>query len=209
MKTVFSGIQPSGNLHIGNYFGSIANWIDLQKDHKCIFGIMDLHAITVEQNPEELQKNIINCAIIYLASGLDPKKSIIFTQSSIKEHCELAWILSCFTPLGWLNRMTQFKEKSLKLASQNLGLYAYPTLMAADILIYKTNLVPTGEDQKQHLELTRDIAISINNKFQKEFLTIPESLIIGKNKRVMSLTDGITKMSKSHESDYSRIVHPF
>lgn len=206
MKTVFSGIQPSGNLHIGNYFGSIANWIDLQNEkNKCIFGIMDLHAITVDQDPKELPKNILNCAIVYLASGIDPKKSIIFTQSSVKEHTELAWILSCFTPLGWLNRMTQFKEKSLQLSAQNLGLYAYPTLMAADILLYKTNLVPTGEDQKQHLELTRDIAFSLNNKFGKEFLTIPDSLIIGQNKRVMSLTDGLSKMSKSHESDYSRI----
>ena len=205
MKTVFSGIQPSGNLHIGNYFGSIANWIDLQKNHKCIFGIMNLHAITVKQDPEELRKNIIDCAILYLAAGIDPKKSIIFTQSQVSQHSELAWILSCFTPLGWLNRMTQYKEKSAKSGTQNLGLYAYPTLMAADILLYKTNLVPTGEDQKQHLELTRDIAFTLNNQYQKDFLTIPESLIIGDNKRVMSLIDGTSKMSKSDISDYSRI----
>lgn len=205
MNTVFSGIQPSGNLHIGNYFGSIANWINLQDNNKCIFGVMDLHAITVEQDPKELRRNVIDCAVIYLACGIDPKKSIIFTQSSVKEHAELAWILSCFTPLGWLNRMTQFKEKSTKLNSQNLGLYAYPTLMAADILLYNTNIVPTGEDQKQHLELTRDIAISLNSKFKQDFLTIPEPMIIGQNKRVMSLTDGISKMSKSNESDYSRI----
>jgi tryptophanyl-tRNA synthetase len=205
MKTVFSGIQPSGNLHIGNYLGSIANWIDLQNDHKCIFGIMDLHAITVKQDPKKLQQSIIDCAILYLACGIDPKKSIIFTQSHVKEHAELAWILSCFTPLGWLNRMTQYKEKSTVSGSQNLGLYAYPTLMAADILIYKTDIVPTGEDQKQHLELTRDIAFTVNSNFKKEFLTIPDSLIIGKNKRVMSLTDGTSKMSKSHESDLSRI----
>ncbi len=205
MKTVFSGIQPSGNLHIGNYFGSIANWIDLQNNHKCIFGIMDLHAITVQQNPKELQKNILQCAIIYLACGIDPKKSIIFTQSSVKEHAELAWILSCFTPLGWLNRMTQFKEKSLTSNNQNLGLYAYPALMAADILLYKTNIVPTGEDQKQHLELTRDIALSMNNHFKTEFLQIPEPLIIGENKRVMSLIEGSSKMSKSDPSEYSRI----
>ncbi len=205
MKTVFSGIQPSGNLHIGNYFGSIANWIPLQDGHKCIFGIMDLHAITLKQDPKSLKKNIIDCAITYLACGIDPKKSIIFAQSQVKEHSELAWILSCFTPLGWLNRMTQYKEKSLLATSQNLGLYAYPALMAADILLYKTNIVPTGDDQKQHLELTRDIAFGINSHFKKDFLTIPESLIIGDNKRVMSLTDGTSKMSKSHESEYSRI----
>ena len=204
-KIVFSGIQPSGNLHIGNYFGSIANWIDLQNDHKCIFGIMDLHAITVRQDPKELQKNIIDCAILYLACGIDPKKSIIFVQSQVKEHAQLAWILSCFTPLGWLNRMTQFKEKTVNSINQNLGLYAYPTLMAADILLYKANLVPTGEDQKQHLELTRDIAVAINSYYGQDFLTVPDSLIIGDNKRVMSLIDGTSKMSKSHESDYSRI----
>jgi tryptophanyl-tRNA synthetase len=205
MKTVFSGIQPSGNLHIGNYFGSIANWTNLQQDHKCLFGIMDLHAITVKQDPKELQKNILDCAILYLASGIDPKKSIIFTQSQVKEHAELAWILSCFMPLGWLNRMTQFKEKSLKSGAQNLGLYAYPTLMAADILLYKSNLVPTGEDQKQHLELTRDIAFTINSSFKQDFLTLPDPLIIGESKRVMSLNDGTSKMSKSNESEYSRI----
>lgn len=205
MKTVFSGIQPSGNLHIGNYFGSIANWINLQDQHNCIFGIMDLHAITVKQDPNQLRKNIIDCAITYLACGIDPKKSTIFVQSQVKEHAELAWILSCFTPMGWLNRMTQFKDKSSKSENQNLGLYAYPTLMAADILAYNANLVPVGEDQKQHLELTRDIAESLNNHFNEDFLTIPEPLIIGNNKRVMSLTDGISKMSKSNESDYSRI----
>jgi tryptophanyl-tRNA synthetase len=205
MKTVFSGIQPSGNLHIGNYFGSIANWINLQENHKCIFGIMDLHAITANQDPKILQKNIIDAAIIYLASGVDPKKSIIFAQSKVKEHAELAWILSCFTPLGWLNRMTQFKEKSLKAGAQNLGLYSYPVLMASDILLYNSNLVPTGEDQKQHLELARDIAFAFNNNFKEDIFTIPESLIIGDTKRVMSLIDGTSKMSKSNISDYSRI----
>lgn len=205
MKTIFSGIQPSGNLHIGNYLGSINNWIELQNTNRCLFGIMDLHAITTKQKPSELQKNIIDCAIIYLACGIDPKKSNIFIQSKVSEHTELSWILSCFTPIGWLNRMTQFKEKSAESNSQNLGLYSYPTLMAADILLYKANLVPVGDDQKQHLELTRNIAISMNSHFQKEFLTIPEPLIMGNNKRVMSLTDGITKMSKSHESDMSRI----
>ena len=205
MKKIFSGIQPSGNLHIGNYFGSIANWIDLQDQYQGIFGIMDLHAITVKQDPKELQKNIIDCAITYLACGIDPKKSVIFTQSHVKEHAELAWILSCFTPLGWLNRMTQFKEKSIVADNQNLGLYAYPTLMTSDILLYETDIVPTGEDQKQHLELARDIAMSMNNHFQKDFLKIPESIIIGHNKRVMSLNDGASKMSKSNPSEYSRV----
>ncbi len=203
MKKIFSGIQPSGNLHLGNYLGSIANWIDLQKDHKSIFGIMDLHAITVPQNPQQLQQNIIDCAIIYLASGLDPQKSIIFTQSDVKEHAELAWILGCLTPLGWLNRMTQFKEKSAN--NENLGLYAYPALMAADILLYKTDLVPVGEDQKQHLELTRDIAGAFNRQFQTEYFKLPEPMIGKENRRIMSLIDGTKKMSKSDDSDLSRI----
>ena len=207
MKRVFSGIQPSGNLHLGNYLGSIANWIDLQKQHSCIFGIMDLHAITVPQDPKELQQNVLDCAIIYLAAGIDPKKSLIFTQSAVKEHTELAWLLSCITPLGWLNRMTQFKDKTKddKQDLEKLGLYAYPTLMAADILLYKSNLVPTGEDQKQHVELTRDIAGAFNRQYKQEYFTLPEPMIMGNCTRIMSLTDGTKKMSKSDESDLSRI----
>jgi tryptophanyl-tRNA synthetase len=241
LPIIFSGIQPTGNLHLGNYLGSIANWIDLQNNNKCLFGIMDLHSITIPQNPTELKNNILETAIVYLASGIDPKKSIIFAQSAIKEHCELAWILSTLTPLGWLDRMTQFKEKKLQElsrlvadfhspdpeiqsrmnerslerrrqeedrieeASANLGLYAYPVLMAADILLYKSNIVPVGEDQKQHLELARDIAGAFNRQFKTEFFKLPEPMILGACTRVMSLQDGLKKMSKSDESDLSRI----
>ena len=216
-KTVFSGIQSSGNLHLGNYLGSIANWISMQDEYKCIFGIMDLHSITVPQDPKELQKNILDCAIIYLACGLDPKKSIIFQQSAVKEHAELAWILGTLTPMGWLDRMTQFKDKirnniidSITTNNQfynyaNLGLYAYPVLMAADILLYKADAVPVGEDQKQHLELTRDIAGAFNRRYNTEFFKLPQPLILGNCTRVMSLQDGTKKMSKSDESELSRI----
>ncbi|MES2677269.1 MAG: tryptophan--tRNA ligase [Pseudomonadota bacterium] len=203
LPTIFSGIQPTGNLHLGNYLGSIANWIDLQNNHQCIFGIMDLHSITVPQNPAELRNNILETAIVYLSAGIDPKKSVIFAQSSVKEHAELAWILGTLTPLGWLNRMTQFKEKSID--NENLGLYSYPVLMAADILLYKSNIVPVGEDQKQHLELARDIAGAFNRAFKTEFFKLPEPLILGTCARVMSLQDGLKKMSKSDESDLSRI----
>ena len=203
LPIIFSGIQPTGNLHLGNYLGSIANWIDLQNNHQCFFGIMDLHSITLPQNPTELRNNILETAIVYLASGIDPKKSTIFAQSAVKEHSELAWILGTLTPLGWLNRMTQFKEKSAD--NENLGLYAYPVLMAADILLYKSNIVPVGEDQKQHLELARDIAGAFNRQFKTEFFKLPEPMILGTCTRVMSLTDGTKKMSKSDESDLSRI----
>lgn len=203
LPTIFSGIQPTGNLHLGNYLGSIANWIDLQNNNKCLFGIMDLHSITVPQNPVQLKNNILETAIVYLASGVDPKKSIIFVQSSVKEHLELAWVLGTVTLMGWLNRMTQFKEKSAN--SENLGLYAYPVLMASDILLYKTDLVPVGEDQKQHLELSRDIAGAFNRQFKTEFFKLPKPMILGNCTRVMSLQDGTKKMSKSDESDLSRI----
>jgi len=235
LPTIFSGIQPTGNLHLGNYLGSIANWIDLQNNNKCLFGIMDLHSITIPQNPTDLKNNILETAIVYLASGIDPKKSIIFAQSAVKEHTELAWILGTLTPLGWLNRMTQFKEKSLIVGkivtdsndpnviareglealkkeiikegfhNENLGLYSYPVLMAADILLYKSNIVPVGEDQKQHLELSRDIAGAFNRQFKTEFFKLPEPMILGNCTRVMSLQDGLKKMSKSDESDLSRI----
>ena len=201
--TIFSGIQPTGNLHLGNYLGSIANWINLQEKNRCLFGIMDLHSITLPQNPSDLKNNILETAIVYLASGIDVDKSIIFAQSAVKEHAELAWILGCLTPMGWLNRMTQFKEKSAE--GENLGLYAYPVLMASDILLYKSNIVPVGEDQKQHLELARDIAGVFNRQFKTEFFKLPEPMILGNCTRVMSLQDGLKKMSKSDESDLSRI----
>lgn len=203
MKTVLSGIQPTGNLHLGNYLGSIANWIDLQNTHRCFFGVMNLHAITLPQNPQELKQNVFDAAAIYLACGLDPKKSTIFVQSEIEQHAELAWIFGTLTPMGWLNRMTQFKEKAAK--DENLGLYSYPVLMAADILLYKADLVPVGEDQKQHLELTRDIAGAFNRRFGCEYFKLPEPMIIREVKRIMSLQDGAKKMSKSDESDLSRI----
>ena len=206
MAIIFSGIQPSGNLHIGNYFGSIANWQGLLDDNQCFFGVMDLHAITVFQDPKELQQNVLKCAAIYLACDLKSNNSLIFAQSKVAAHSQLAWILSCFTPLGWLNRMTQYKDKVQKnQQNQNLGLFSYPCLMAADILLYQANIVPVGEDQKQHLELARDIAISINQKFKEEIFTIPEQKINDNAKRIMSLKDGSNKMSKSDESDYSRI----
>lgn len=203
MKTILSGIQPTGNLHLGNYLGSIRNWIDLQQNHRCIFGVMNLHAITLPQDPQELQKNVLDAAATYLACGLDPKKSTIFIQSEVPQHAELAWVLGSLTPLGWLNRMTQFKEKSAE--GENLGLYAYPVLMAADILLYKADIVPVGEDQKQHLELTRDIAGAFNRRFGKEYFKLPEPMILKAVKRIMSLQDGTKKMSKSDESEISRI----
>lgn len=263
MKTVFSGIQPTGNLHLGNYLGSIRNWIDLQNSHACIFGIMNLHAITLPQDPKELRQNILDAAAVYLACGLDPKKSTIFVQGDVTEHAELAWVLGTMTPMGWLNRMTQFKDKTktktaedvirevgndivmkyaseliasnleqkpnlvaqkisneinekifenelrknsvFKLDSSNLGLYSYPVLMASDILLYKADLVPVGEDQKQHLELTRDIAGAFNRRYNQEYFKLPEPMILKTVKRIMSLQDGTKKMSKSDESDLSRI----
>ncbi|HCR85601.1 MAG TPA: tryptophan--tRNA ligase [Alphaproteobacteria bacterium] len=205
-KLIFSGVQPTGNLHLGNYLGAIKQWVKLQNAYKSIFCVVDLHAITVPQNPVELKKSILELAAAYIACGIDPEKAIIFQQSDVKEHTELAWILGCNTPLGWLNRMTQFKEKSGKnKENAPLGLYGYPVLMAADILLYNTNLVPVGDDQKQHIELTRDIANSFNQKYGKDVFTIPEPMILSQAKRVMSLRDGTKKMSKSDESEYSRI----
>lgn len=203
MKTVFSGIQPTGNLHLGNYLGAIRNWIDLQQTHRCIFGVMNLHAITLPQDPKELQQNVLDAAATYIACGLDPKKSTLFVQSDVAEHTDIAWVLGTLTPLGWLDRMTQFKDKKDK--NENLGLYSYPVLMAADILLYKTDLVPVGEDQKQHLELTRDIAGAFNRRFNREYFKLPEPMILKEVKRIMSLQDGTKKMSKSDESELSRI----
>ncbi|MCB2081904.1 MAG: tryptophan--tRNA ligase, partial [Rickettsiales bacterium] len=203
---VFSGVQPTGNLHLGNYLGAIRQWVRMQDSHHCIYCIVDLHAITVFQNPEALRESILTTAATYIACGVDPKRSIIFNQSAVPGHSELAWILGCHTPLGWLNRMTQFKEKAGKHRENAvLGLYSYPVLMAADILLYKATHVPVGEDQKQHLELARDIAGAFNRAYNQDVFPLPEPLILGGATRVMSLRDGSKKMSKSDESDFSRI----
>ena len=207
MSRIFSGVQPTGNLHLGNYLGAIRNFVRLQDDYECIYCAVDMHAITVWQDPEELRSNTREVAAAYLASGVKPEQSIIFAQSSVHAHAELAWIFNCVARIGWLNRMTQFKEKAGKnRENASLGLYAYPSLMAADILAYKATHVPVGEDQKQHLELTRDIAQKFNNDFGKEVFPIVEPLIFGEATRVMSLRDGSKKMSKSDPSDYSRIT---
>jgi tryptophanyl-tRNA synthetase len=233
MKTVFSGIQPTGNLHLGNYLGAIRNWIDLQETHHCIFGVMNLHSITLPQDPKVLRQNILDAAAVYLACGLDPAKTTLFVQGEVAEHAELAWVLSTLTPTGWLFRMAQFKDKvneakyrlvsntiyegvdttkqstdKIKkniLEAENLGLCAYPVLMASDILLYRADLVPVGEDQKQHLELTRDIAGAFNRRFACEYFKLPDPMIVSGVKRIMSLQDGTKKMSKSDESDLSRI----
>ncbi len=202
-ERILSGAQPTGNLHLGNYLGSIQNWLSLQNSNNCLFGIMNLHAITVKQDPVELRRSTLDVAALYLACGLDPEKSSIFIQSDVPHHNELSWILSTITPLGWLNRMTQFKDKAI--GDGNLGLYSYPVLMAADILLYKTDLVPVGADQKQHLELTRDLAGAFNRLYNVEYFKLPEPLIIKKVARIMSLQDGSSKMSKSDESDLTRI----
>ena len=206
-KLVFSGVQPTGNLHLGNYLGAIKNFVLLQKEINCVYCVVDLHAITTFQNPEELKNNILETTASFLATGLDPNKSIIFNQSSVPAHSELAWIFNCVSRVGWLNRMTQFKDKAgSDKEKASVGLYIYPNLMAADILLYKATHVPVGADQKQHLELTRDIAQKFNKDFNcKDFFPLPEPLILKNISRVMSLRDGTKKMSKSEESDYSRI----
>ncbi len=208
-KKIFSGVQPTGNLHLGNYLGAIKNFVDLNNDddNKCIFCVVDLHAITVRQDPKELKNNIRETVATFIASGIDPKKSIIFNQSRVSAHSEAAWILSCIARMGWLNRMTQFKEKAGKDKEKaSIGLYSYPVLMAADILLYDATHVPVGDDQKQHLELCRDIAQKFNNDFEVEnFLQVPEPLIQKEFSRIMSLKDGSKKMSKSELSDLSRI----
>ena len=206
-KLVFSGVQPTGNLHLGNYLGALRNFVSLQKEMNCIYCVVDLHAITIFQNPKELQNNVLETVAGFLASGLKPDKSIIFNQSSVPGHTELAWILNCISRIGWLNRMTQFKDKAgSNRENASVGLYIYPNLMAADILLYKATHVPVGADQKQHLELSRDIAQKFNNDFNcKDFFPLPEPLISKNISRVMSLRDGTKKMSKSEESDYSRI----
>ena len=208
-KKIFSGVQPTGNLHLGNYLGAIKNFVDLnnESDNECVFCVVDLHAITVYQNPKELRNNIRETVATFIASGIDPKKSIIFNQSKVSAHSETAWILSCVARMGWLNRMTQFKEKAGKDKEKaSIGLYSYPVLMAADILLYDTTHVPVGDDQKQHLELCRDIAQKFNNDFKiDDFFKVPEPLIQKEFSRIMSLKDGSKKMSKSELSDLSRI----
>ena len=204
-RVAVSGIQTSGNLHIGNYLGSIQHWLKMQDDYKCFFFLADLHSLTSSITPNRLNQSTLEILAIYLASGLNPEKSIIFTQSSVQEHTALAWIFNCMTPLGWLRRMTQFKDKAKNQDKANTGLFTYPLLMAADILLYNANIVPVGDDQKQHLELTRDIAAAFNRKYEQDVFTLPEPLIQGSATRVMSLRDGRKKMSKSDESDYSRI----
>ena len=206
-KLVFSGVQPTGNLHLGNYLGALKNFVSLQKQVECIYCVVDLHAITIFQDPNQLQNNVLETTASFLATGLNPNKSIIFNQSSVSGHAELAWILNCVSRIGWLNRMTQFKDKAgSDKEKASVGLYIYPNLMAADILLYKATHVPVGADQKQHLELSRDIAQKFNNDFNcKDFFPLPEPLIPKNISRVMSLRDGTKKMSKSQESDYSRI----
>ena len=208
-KKIFSGVQPTGNLHLGNYLGAIKNFVDLNNDtqNECIFCVVDLHAITVSQNPKDLKSNIHETVATFVASGIDPKKSIIFNQSQVSAHSEAAWILSCVARMGWLNRMTQFKEKAGKDKEKaSIGLYSYPVLMAADILLYDSTHVPVGDDQKQHLELCRDIAQKFNNDYKIEnFFIVPEPLIKKEFSRIMSLKDGLKKMSKSEVSDLSRI----
>ncbi len=206
-NTVLSGVQPSGDLHIGNYLGAIKNFVSMQEDYNCFFCIVDLHAITVKQDPKTLKRNTLEVAATYIASGIDPKKSVIFNQSSVPAHSELAWIFNCVTRMGWLNRMTQFKDKAGKdKENASSGLFIYPNLMAADILIYKATHVPVGNDQKQHLELTRDIAQKFNRDFNcKDFFPIPKPMIDKDISRIMSLKNADQKMSKSDLSEYSRI----
>ncbi len=206
-KRILSGVQPSGDLHLGNYLGAIKNFVSLQKEYECFFCVVDLHAITVWQDPKVLADKTREVTAAFIASGIDPKKNNIFVQSQVPQHAQLAWIFNCVARMGWLNRMTQFKDKAGKNSENvSVGLFSYPTLMAADILIYLATHVPVGDDQKQHLELTRDIAQKFNNDFKTDLFPIPEPLIFGQATRVMSLRDGSKKMSKSDPSDYSRIM---
>ena len=204
---ILSGVQPSGDLHLGNYLGAIKNFVSLQKNYECFFCVVDLHAITVWQDPAQLAQKTREVTAAFIASGIDPNENILFAQSQIPQHAQLAWIFNCVARMGWLNRMTQFKDKAGKdKENVSVGLFSYPTLMAADILIYLATHVPVGEDQKQHLELTRDIAQKFNNDFKTDLFPIPEPLIFGEATRVMSLRDGTKKMSKSDPSDFSRIM---
>jgi tryptophanyl-tRNA synthetase len=206
MKRIFSGIQPSGGFTLGNYLGAIKNWVKLQAEFECLYCLVDLHAITLWQDPKDLAANTRMGAAALLAAGIDPRKHIVFAQSTVSAHAQLAWIFNCVARIGWMNRMTQFKDKAGKdRENASLGLYAYPSLMAADVLLYKATHVPVGEDQKQHVELMRDIAQKFNHDYGLDFFPLAEPLIFGEATRVMSLRDGTKKMSKSDPSDYSRI----
>jgi len=206
-KRILSGVQPSGDLHLGNYLGAIKNFVSLQKEFECFFCVVDLHAITVWQDPKILKQKTREVTAAFIASGIDPNKNTLFVQSQVPQHAQLAWVFNCVARMGWLNRMTQFKDKAGKNSENvSVGLFSCPTLMAADILIYLATHVPVGEDQKQHLELTRDIAQKFNSDFKTDIFPIPEPLIFGSATRVMSLRDGLNKMSKSDPSDYSRIM---
>lgn len=205
MKRVFSGVQPTGNIHIGNYLGALKQFVELQDENECIYCIVDLHSITVPQDPKELRKHILDVAALYMAVGVDPKKSIIFVQSDVSGHAELSWILTCNSYTGELSRMTQFKDKSKGRESAPAGLFTYPILMAADILLYDTDIVPVGNDQKQHIELCRDIAIRVNNTIKKDTFVVPDGRFLKAGARIMALDNPISKMSKSAENMHSRI----
>ena len=207
MKRVFSGVQPTGNLHIGNYLGALKQFVDLQEDHECIYCVVDMHSITLPQDPKELRKHILDVAAIYMAVGVDPKKSIVFVQSEVPAHAELSWLLTCNSYMGELSRMTQFKDKSKGRENNSIptGIFTYPVLMAADILLYDTDIVPVGNDQKQHIEIARDLAIRVNNRFDKKVFVVPEGRFLKEGARVMALDDPTSKMSKSAENDMSRI----
>ncbi len=204
MKRVFSGVQPTGNIHLGNYLGALKQFVELQEDHQCLYCIVDMHAITVPQDPKELKEHILDVAALYLAVGVDPKKSIVFVQSDVPGHAELSWVLTCNSYTGELSRMTQFKDKSKNKESAPTGLFTYPVLMAADILLYDADVVPVGNDQKQHIELCRDLATRINNKYKKTFV-VPEGRFLKEGARIMALDDPTKKMSKSAENIHSRI----
>lgn len=204
MKRVFSGVQPTGNIHLGNYLGALKQFVELQDDNECIYCIVDLHSITVPQDPKELRKHILDVAALYLSIGVDPKKSTVFVQSDVSGHSELSWILTCSSYTGELSRMTQFKDKSRGKESAPAGLFTYPILMAADILLYDTDIVPVGNDQKQHIEICRDIAIRVNNRFKDTFV-IPDGRFLKEGARIMALDDPTKKMSKSAENIHSRI----
>ena len=205
MKRVFSGVQPTGNIHIGNYLGALRQFVELQDENECIYCIVDMHSITVPQDPKELRKHILDVAALYMAVGIDPKKSIIFVQSDVSGHAELSWILTCNSYTGELSRMTQFKDKSKGRESAPAGLFTYPILMAADILLYDTDIVPVGNDQKQHIELCRDIAIRVNNTVEKNTFVVPDGRFMKSGARIMALDDPTSKMSKSAENEHSRI----
>lgn len=204
MKRVFSGVQPTGNIHLGNYLGALKQFVELQEDHECIYCIVDMHAITVPQDPKVLKEHILDVAALYLAVGVDPEKSIVFVQSDVPGHAELSWILTCNSYTGELSRMTQFKDKSKNKESAPAGLFTYPILMAADILLYDTDVVPVGNDQKQHIELCRDLAIRVNGKYPDTFV-IPDGRFLKEGARIMALDDPSKKMSKSAENIHSRI----